>query len=94
MPRKHTDNCGRTGKATMASCKLDCDCWCHKVPNTISRMELAKLTYVNSDDIPKAVVIMRPRRMEWVGIGWIDCGEPRGNETVVTDEPRKTKRKA
>jgi hypothetical protein len=49
----------------------------------ISTLELAKLTFLNSDDIPKAVVVMKPRRMEWVGIGWIDCGEPRGDEVVV-----------
>lgn len=50
----------------------------------ITTLELAKLTYIDSDDIPKAVVVMKPRRMEWVGIGWVDCGEPRGDETVVT----------
>lgn len=50
----------------------------------ISSLELAKLTYIDSDDIPKAVVVMKPRRMEWVGIGWVDCGEPRGDEVVVT----------
>lgn len=51
---------------------------------TISSIELAKLAYIESDDLPKAVVVMRARRMEWVGIGWIDCGEPRGDEVVVT----------
>jgi hypothetical protein len=50
----------------------------------ISTLELAKLTFLDSDDIPKAVVVMKPRRMEWVGIGWVDCGEPRGDEVVVT----------
>jgi hypothetical protein len=50
----------------------------------ISSLELAKLTFIDSDDIPKAVVVMKPRRMEWVGIGWVDCGEPRGDEVVVT----------
>lgn len=49
----------------------------------ISTLELAKLTFLDSDDIPKAVVVMKPRRMEWVGIGWVDCGEPRGDEVVV-----------
>ncbi len=49
----------------------------------ISTLELAKLTFLDSDDIPKAVVVLKPRRMEWVGIGWIDCGEPRGDEVVV-----------
>ncbi len=49
----------------------------------ITTLELAKLTFLKSDDIPKAVVVMKPRRMEWVGIGWIDCGEPRGDEVVV-----------
>jgi hypothetical protein len=32
--RKHTDNCGRTGTAVIASCKLDCACWCHTLPIT------------------------------------------------------------
>lgn len=49
----------------------------------ITARELAVLTFCNSDKIPKAVVVLKPRRMEWVGIGWIDCGEPRGDETVV-----------
>lgn len=49
----------------------------------ITTLELAKLTYLESDDIPKAVVVLKPRRMEWVGIGWIDCGPPRGDEVVV-----------
>jgi len=51
---------------------------------TISTVELARLTYRLSDDIPKAIVVMRPRRMEYVGIGWIDCGEPKGDEVAVT----------
>lgn len=55
----------------------------------ISTLELAKLAYLDSDDIPKAVVVMKPRRMEWVGIGWIDCGEPRGDEVVVLDPRRE-----
>lgn len=50
----------------------------------ISSLELAKLAYIESDELPKSVVILKPRRMEWVGIGWIDCGEPRGDEVVVT----------
>lgn len=31
---------------------------------------------------------MKPRRMEWVGIGWIDCGEPQGDETIVETAKR------
>lgn len=49
----------------------------------MTTLELARLTFLDSDDIPKAVVVMKPRRMEWVGIGWVDCGEPRGDEVVV-----------
>ena len=33
--RKHTDKCGRTGSATMLSCKLTCKCWCHKLPKGV-----------------------------------------------------------
>jgi len=29
--RKHTDNCGRTGRpAVVMNCKMDCGCWCHQ----------------------------------------------------------------
>ncbi len=52
---------------------------------TISEEALARLSFLNSPKLPKAVVVMRPRRMEWVGIGWIDCGEPKGDEVVVKD---------
>lgn len=50
----------------------------------ISTLELAKRAYILSDDLPKAIVVMRARRMQYVGIGWIDCGEPRGDEIAVT----------
>jgi hypothetical protein len=31
--RKHTDNCGRSGRTnvTVPNCKMDCACWCHKL---------------------------------------------------------------
>ncbi len=49
----------------------------------ISTLELYKLTERLSGDIP-AIVVMRPRRMQYTGIGWIDCGVPKGDETAVT----------
>jgi hypothetical protein len=49
----------------------------------MTRRELGTLSSHNDEGIPKAVLMMRPRRMEWVGIGWIDSGEPRGDETVI-----------
>jgi len=34
-PRKHTDNCGRTGRVGMVTnCKMDCGCWCHRPRKT------------------------------------------------------------
>lgn len=50
----------------------------------ISADKLSRLSFLNSKDLPSAVVVLRQRRMEWVGIGWVDCGDPRGDEVLVT----------
>lgn len=55
-------------------------------PKTITKSELARLAFCNSDKLPQAIVVPKPRRMEWVGIGWIDVGPPRGDETVVIED--------
>ena len=52
---------------------------------TITRSELARLTFCNSKKIPLAVNDGDVRK-EWVGIGWIVSGKPRGNEVLVIDE--------
>lgn len=41
MKKTHTDNCGRTGAASVQSCKLDCACWCH-VPVKKTPLALAQ----------------------------------------------------
>jgi hypothetical protein len=52
---------------------------------TISRSDLARLTFCNSKKLPLAVNDGGVRK-EWVGIGWIACGKPRGDEVLVIDE--------
>lgn len=55
---------------------------------TITRSELARLTFCNGKKLPLAVNDGGIRK-EWVGIGWIDGGKPRGDEVLVIDEPKK-----
>lgn len=49
---------------------------------TIKRGELARLAFCNSKDLPNIVEI-NGKRKQWVGIGWVDCGEPHGTEILV-----------
>ena len=55
--------------------------------NTITRFELSRLSFCNSKNLPLAVNDSGVRK-EWVGIGWIEVGKPRGNEVLVIDLPR------
>jgi hypothetical protein len=55
---------------------------------TITRTELERLTFCNSKQIPLAVNDGGVRK-EWVGIGWIENGKPRGDEVLVIDEVAK-----
>lgn len=55
---------------------------------TISRSELARLTFCNSKKLPQ-VVNDGGVRKEWVGLGWIEGGKPRGDEVRVIDESPK-----
>ncbi|MBI4660944.1 MAG: hypothetical protein HY735_19085 [Verrucomicrobia bacterium] len=55
---------------------------------TIMRSELAILSACNSKRVPLAVNDYGVRR-EWVGIGWIDVCEARGDEVVVLDKVSK-----
>ncbi len=57
-------------------------------PDTITRSELARLAFCNSKRLPLAVNDGGMRK-EWVGIGWIDCGSPHGDETRLVDSPPK-----
>jgi hypothetical protein len=52
---------------------------------TITRSELARLAFCNSKKLP-LVVNDNGIRKEWVGIGWIANGKPRGDEILVIDE--------
>ena len=52
---------------------------------TITRSELAQLTFCNSKRLSLAVNDGGVRK-EWVGIGWIEDGKPHGDEVlVITD---------
>lgn len=55
---------------------------------TITRSELARLTFCNSRKLPLAVNDGGIRK-EWVGIGWIEGGKPHGDEVRVIDDPPK-----
>jgi len=56
------------------------------MPKTITSEALARLAFCNSPKLPHVIVVLKPRRMQWVGIGWIDCGEPKGDEVVVIED--------
>lgn len=49
---------------------------------TIEYSELWKRSFCNSKTVP---VSLCGRRMEYVGIGWIDAGPERGDEPVVVE---------
>lgn len=60
---------------------------------TITRSELARLAFCNSDKLPHIVAMPKMRRMEWVGIGWIDVGPATGTEVVLIEDDTKPKRR-
>jgi hypothetical protein len=51
---------------------------------TITRLELSRLSFCNSKRFPMSVNDDGLRK-EWVGIGWIETGKPRGDEVLVID---------
>jgi hypothetical protein len=51
---------------------------------TISRQEIAVLAFCNSKRLP-CVIEMDGSRLQWVGIGWVNEGEPQGDEVLVID---------
>lgn len=52
---------------------------------TIKFSELKRLQFCNSDKLPQ-LISRGGRRLQWVGIGWIDEG-PSGNvETIVIED--------
>lgn len=52
---------------------------------TIRISELSRLAFCNSERLP-TVVECNGKRLQWVGIGWVDEGKPRGDETLVINE--------
>jgi len=52
----------------------------------ITRGELERLAFCGSKKLPLAVIDGGIRK-EWVGIGWIEGGKPRGDEVRVIDGP-------
>jgi hypothetical protein len=51
---------------------------------TISRDDLARLSFCNSIDLPP-VVNIGGERHQWVGIGWVNEGQLHGDEVEVTE---------
>jgi hypothetical protein len=56
-----------------------------KPRKTIEYSRLKRLEFTNSKDLPQ-VVVAGGKRLRWVGIGWVDEGEPKGNETLVVED--------
>ena len=52
---------------------------------TIKRSELERLAFANSDKLCKPIEIDGVR-YQWVGIGFVNEGEPTGRETLVVDD--------
>ena len=59
-----------------------------KASKTITRSELARLTFCNSKKLPVAVNDGGVRK-EWVGIGWVEDGKPHGDEVIVIEDNPK-----
>jgi hypothetical protein len=51
---------------------------------TITRAELARLSFCNSDRLPRKINI-DGRLKEWVGIGWIDLGPAKPGAVEVAE---------
>jgi len=52
---------------------------------TITRSELARLSFCNSDKLPQ-IVNIEGRLKEWVGIGWVDIGKPDPKYPTMVEE--------
>ena len=50
-----------------------------KKVETIKRVDLARLAYINSPRLPQ-VINDGGTRYRWVGIGWVDEGPAKGDE--------------
>lgn len=58
---------------------------------TIGADDLARMSTVNSRRMPRAVE-QHGKRLEWVGIGWIEAGEPTGREPLVICDCNRERR--
>ena len=85
--------CKKKNKHTTLRCKKCCKfigkksrfcakCIFRMGRKTIERGELARLAFCNSKKLPN-IVEVDGKRKQWVGIGWVDCGEPHGTEILV-----------
>ncbi len=54
-------------------------------PKTISRAELARLSFCNSSKMPQ-VVNVDGRKKRWVGIGWVDEGSTKDSRLVRVED--------
>jgi len=52
---------------------------------TVNRSDLSKMSFVNSDKMPQ-VIEDNGCRYQWVGIGWVNEGDPTGRETLVVED--------
>ena len=55
-----------------------------KKRKTIKFSELKRLSVINSDRIPAAIAV-GGKRLQWVGISWIEIGPAQGDETIVQE---------
>ncbi len=51
---------------------------------TIKFSELKRLSFANSDEMPRVVEI-HGKRHQWVGIGWVNEGKLKGDEVRVVE---------
>lgn len=58
---------------------------------TIGLAELSRLSFCNSEQLPKAVE-MDGKRLEWVGIGWVVVGSALGDEVLIDTRDRRDTR--
>jgi len=54
-----------------------------KLPDKITMSELVARIRESGHELYGAYVQHRGRRRCWTSMGWVDAGEPRGDETVV-----------
>ncbi len=61
---------------------------CKKKRKPMSFSTFKRLVLRNSHKLPRLINIYG-RRNRWVGIGWVDEGEARGDEVVIIEDNMK-----